>query len=340
MAGGNPVQDWPRAGWQPGRMTEITCYLHGSYPHSEALVAVARDAARGRRPASDVREQRHADREALRALQREAGLTLVSSGMLGWQDLFRPLVAACPGWSAGPLRRWFATNTFVRTPVVRGTAGLDRLLLAAQLDEHSGAGDAGQVATLPGPYTFSRIADAAQGRDELIGILAEKVLRPAAEELAARGARVVHLQEPWLAARGIDDGCWPYLASALHQVRDGLGVPVIVHTYFGDAGPWLDRLRALPADAVGVDLTETDIRPLSGRWATGLLAGCIDGRSSLVEDAASTAALARRIIGMAEPPWLILTSGCDLELLPKTVADRKTRVLGEAARRLALEPAC
>jgi len=321
-------------------MTEITCYLHGSYPHSEALVARARDAARGRRPDSDVREQRLADRAALRALQREAGLTFLSSGMLGWQDMFRPLAAACPGWSTGPLRRWFATNTFVRTPVVRGTAGLDRDLLAAQLDRISSAGEADEVATLPGPYTFSRVADTTQDRDGLMRILAETVLRPAAAELIARGARVIHLEEPWLAAHGIDDSCWPHLADALHQVRDALGVRVVVHTYFGDAGPWLERLRALPADAVGVDLTETDITVLSGRWTTGLLVGCIDGRSSLVEDAASTAALARRIIGMAEPPWLILSSGCDLELVPTVVADRKTKVLGEAAKLVVLEPAC
>jgi methionine synthase II (cobalamin-independent) len=319
-------------------VTEITGYVHGGYPHSEALVAAAREAARGRRPGSDVREQRCADRAALEAVQREAGLTFVSSGMLGWQDLFRPLVAACPGWSSGPLRRWFATNTFVRVPVVRGTATLDRDLFAAELD--GAAGEAGQVATLPGPHTFSRIADARQDRDALMGILARDVLRPAAEELIARGARVIQLQEPWLAAHGIGDRCWPPLAAALHQVRDGLGVPVVVHTYFGDAGPWLDRLRALPADAVGVDLTETDVGVLAGPWATGLLAGCIDGGSSLVEDAASTAALARHIIGIASPPWLILSSGCELGLLPRAVADRKTRALGEAARLLAVESAC
>lgn len=321
-------------------MTEITCYLHGSYPHSETLVAVARDAARGRRPVSDLCEQRRADQAALEVLQREAGLTFVSSGILGWQDLFRPLVAACPEWGTGPLRRWFGTNAFVRIPVVRGTARLDRHLLAARLDQDGAAGKAGEVGTLPGPYTFSRVAGTSLDRDALMRVLARDVLRPAAEELAARGAQVIHLQEPWLAAHGIDDGCWPLLAGALRRVRDGLGVPVVVHTYFGDASPWLDRLRALPADAVGVDLTETDLTALSGRWRTGLLAGCIDGRSSLVEDAASTAALARRIIGMARPPWLILSSGCDLELLPRAVADRKTRALGEAARLLNLEPAC
>jgi len=59
-----------------------------------------------------------------------------------------------------------------------------------------------------------------------------------------------------------------------------------------------------------------------------------------VEDPADIAALARLIIGAADPPWLILSSGCDLALLPRTVADRKTRVLGDAAKLLNPDPAC
>jgi methionine synthase II (cobalamin-independent) len=321
-------------------MTEVTCYLHGGYPHSEALVAAARDVARGRRPAGDLLRQRQADQAALEALQREAGFTLVSSGMLGWQDLFRPLAAACPDWGTGPLWRWFATNAFIRIPLVRGTDGLDRGLLTAALDAGGTAGPAGEVGTLPGPYTFSRIADADGDRDLLMAHLAADVLRPAAEVLIARGAQVIHLQEPWLAAHGIDDGCWPHLAGALGRVRDGLGVPVVVHAYFGDPGPWLARLRALPVDAVGVDLNETDLTALAGGWPTGLLLGCVDGRSSLIEDAAGMAALALRVIRMASPRWLILSSGCELGLVPRVVADRKTRVLGEAVKLLTMELAC
>jgi methionine synthase II (cobalamin-independent) len=314
-------------------VSEIACYVHGIYPHSEALVAAARDASRGRRPASDVTEQRRRDRLALEAVQREAGLTYVSSGMLGWQDLFRPLVAACPDWSTGPLRRWFDNNAFVRIPVVRGAVELDRDVLAAELP-------AGEVGTLPGPYTFSRVAETSVDRDKLMGTLAAGVLRPAAEVLAARGARVIQLQEPWLTAHGMGEECWPLLADAVREVRDGLGVPVVVHTYFGDAGPWLDRLRVLPADAIGVDLTETDLVALSGRWDTGLLAGCLDGRSSLIEDAAATAKLALRIAAATQAPWLILSSGCDLELLPRTLADQKVAVLGAAAAEARRELGC
>ncbi len=160
-------------------MTEITSHLHGGFPHSDALVAVARDVARGRRPGSDLLRRRQVDQAGLEALQREAGLALVSSGMLGWLDLFRPLAAACPGWGTGPLWRWFATNAFIRIPVVRGTDGLDRDLLTAALDFDGTAGPAGEVGTLPGPHTFSRIVDADGDRELLMDYLAANVLRPA-----------------------------------------------------------------------------------------------------------------------------------------------------------------
>jgi 5-methyltetrahydropteroyltriglutamate--homocysteine methyltransferase len=306
-------------------VTEIVCYQHGLYPRSEALAAATRDAERGRASAGAVDEQLQADRLAFAAVQRAAGLDYISSGMLWWQDLFRPIVAACPGWTTGSLRRWFNNNTFIRIPVVRGRVELNQELFAAER---------GEVGILPGPYTFSRLADTSLDRDMLMAALARGVLRPAAEVLTARGARVVQLQEPSLAAHGVDDGSWPQLVDAVGIVRDGLGVPVVVHTYFGDAAPWVDRLRELPVDAIGVDLTETDVTALSGRWRTGILVGCLDGRSSLLEDAEATAALARQIAGIARPPVLILSSGCDLELLPRTLADRKIGVLGAATRLL------
>jgi len=270
-------------------MTEIGCYLHGLYPRSEALVAATRDVDRGRQLPRVVEAQRDVDRAEIVALQRDAGLTLVSSGFLSWADLFRPLVDACPGLATGPLVRWFDNNTFVRTPVVRGPLELDLDLFAVERTD---------VGLLPGPYTFSRMATGAGDREALMAALARDLLRPAAEEFVRRGAQLV------------------------------------VHTYFGDAGPLIGRLSQLPVRAVGVDLTETDLAALAGPWQTGLLLGCLDGRSSPIEDVDLTVALAAKIIEATRPPLLLLSSSCDLDLLPRPLADRKVHVLGAATRQL------
>jgi 5-methyltetrahydropteroyltriglutamate--homocysteine methyltransferase len=306
-------------------MTEIGCYLHGLYPRSEALVAATRDVDRGRQPPHVVDAQRDVDRVEIVTLQRDAGLTLVSSGFLSWADLFRPLIDACPGLATGPLVRWFDNNTFVRTPVVSGPLELDLDLFGPERTD---------VGLLPGPYTFSQVATGGGDREALMASLARDLLRPAAEEFVRRGAQLVHLQEPWLAAHGIDDESWPALAAALRVIGDSLGAQLVVHTYFGDAGPLIGRLRQLPVSAVGVDLTETDAGALVGPWETGLLLGCLDGRSSLVEDVDVTATLAAKIFEATRPPRLLLSSSCDLDLLPQPLADRKVRVLGAAAQQL------
>jgi 5-methyltetrahydropteroyltriglutamate--homocysteine methyltransferase len=308
-----------------GNMTEIGSYLHGLYPRSEALVAATRDVDRGRQPPQVVEAQRDVDRAEIVALQRDAGLDLVSSGFLSWADLFRPLVEACRGLATGPLVRWFDNNTFVRTPVVSGPLELDLDLFG---------GERTDVGLLPGPYTFSQMATGAGDREALMASLARDLLRPAAEEFVRRGAQLVHLQEPWLAAHGIDDESWPAFAAALGVIGDGLGAQLVVHTYFGDAGPLIGRLSQLPVSAVGVDLTETDVGGLAGPWETGLLLGCVDGRSSLVEDVDLTAALAAKILEATRPPRLLLSSSCDLDLLPRPLADRKVRVLAAATQQL------
>ena len=306
-------------------MTEIGCYLHGLYPRSEALVAATRDVDRGRQPPRVVQARRDVDHGEIVALQRDAGLTLVSSGFLSWADLFRPLVDACPGLATGPLVRWFDNNTFVRTPVVRGPVELDLDLFAAERTD---------VGLLPGPYTFSRMATDAGDREALMAALARDLLRPAAEEFVRRGAQLVHLQEPWVTAHGIDDESWPAFAAALRVIGDGLSAQLVVHTYFGDAGPLIGRLSQLPVSAVGVDLTETDLAALAGPWQTGLLLGCLDGRSSAIEDVDLTVALAAKILEATRPPLLLLSSSCDLDLLPRPLADRKVHVLGAATRQL------
>jgi 5-methyltetrahydropteroyltriglutamate--homocysteine methyltransferase len=306
-------------------VTRIASYQHGLYPRSEALIAATRDADRGRGTIAAVEDERTSDAVAFESLQREAGLDFVSSGFLSWKDIFRPLVDACHGLVAGPLTRWFDNNVFFRAPVVTGPLDFKREAFAA---------DGGQVGLLPGPHTFACLTSAQADHGVLIDELTRQVLRPAAEELVGRGARVLHLQEPSLVVHGIDDADWPHLTRALRLLRDGLDVRLVLHTYFGDAAPRLDQLRALPVDAIGVDLTATDLAALAGPWRVGLLAGCLDGRSSVIEDVAGTVALGRQVLEVAQPPWLILSSGCDLDLLPRAIADEKVRVLGAAARTL------
>jgi 5-methyltetrahydropteroyltriglutamate--homocysteine methyltransferase len=308
-----------------GRM-EIAAYQHGLFPRSESVVAVTRDLERGRSTEEAVQAAFVDDREAFSALQREAGFGFFSDGLLRWQDLFRPLVDASRGVNADGLARWFDNNAFYRTPEVSAPPVLsDEPSVFADLD----AVPPPRVATLPSPYLFSRAA-----RGLGMGEAAEAILRPAAEFLVARRCAVIHLEEPWVGVHGIAESEWASFEKALGMLTEGLRATVVLHVFYGDAGPLLDRLRRLPVTAVGVDFVETDAHAIGPHWETGLVAGCVNGRATVLEDLDATAELVARVAERAAPSLLFLSSGSELELLPQPVAADKVRLLGAVTMRV------
>ena len=106
------------------------------------------------------------------------------------------------------------------------------------------------------------------------------------------------------------------------------------HIYFGDAAPHLDQLQQLPVDAIGVDLVQTDVKALGSGWNKGLVAGVINGRSSILESPKDLVDVARYLADTVAPRDLYLSSNCELGYLPTVVAEQKVQRLGEAARKV------
>jgi len=310
-------------------MTEIAAYLHGIYPRSEELVAATRDLDRGRTTAEAVSERYDQDLRELVAVQQEAGLDYLSDGLLRWHDLFRPLVEACPGLTRGALVRWFDNNTFYRAPEEHGEIVFTGSL-ASQYDT-AGAVPEPRVATLPSPLLFSRIGVPRGSANDFMREVARGLLRPAAERFVSQGYRVIQLQEPWLVFHGIDDADWKHFEESVGIVTEGLGATTVLHTYFGDASPWIERLRELPVDAVGVDFFETDARSLGSGWECGVLVGAVNGRRSNMESVDEIVRLARMVGESTGAPSVFVSTISDLELLPRDLAAEKVRRLGEAA---------
>jgi 5-methyltetrahydropteroyltriglutamate--homocysteine methyltransferase len=310
---------------------EIAAYLPGIYPRSEALVKATRDLDRDRTTSRAVDDVFRAERKELIRLQQDAGLDYFSDGLLRWQDIFRPLADASGGLEARTLVRWFDNNSFYRAPHVTGAPRLER---TPEVLEEEPSPPEPTVATLPSPFLFSRAAQANGDRGGLLRGLAEDVLAPVAGDLAGRGYRLIHLQEPWLGFFGIDEGVWPGFEEGVGAVRKAApDVTLALHVSFGDAARHADRLRALPVDAVGIDFVETDLGALQGPWGTGLVVGCLDGRRSVMETPDGTAAFVRQVAEALEPDRLYVTPNAELELLGAEVAERKVRLLGEVATR-------
>jgi len=308
----------------------VFAYQHGIYPRSEQVVAATRGIDRGRVGADAVERAFADDLAAFVRVQKEAGLDYFSDGLLKWQDIFRPLTQAL-GVKPHILVRWFDTNTFFREPELSG-----RLAAATNYDDV--VADASvprpRVTTLPSPYMFSRAAHTDQDRNALMLALAEQVLRPAIDAAVAAGAELIHLEDPWLGYVGITREDWAPLRDALTILHRDLKATLAFHVYFGDAAPHLDQLQQLPVDAIGVDLAQTDVKALGSGWNKGLIAGVINGRSSILESPTALVELARHLADTVAPRNLYLSSNCELGYLPTVVAEQKVQRLGEAARKV------
>ena len=286
-------------------------FFPGIYARSEALVQATRDLDRGRTTAEAVDEQLERDLRELAAVQDDAGLDLLSDGLLRWQDLFRPFAEAAEGLSARPLVRFLDTNTFFRAVLVDGKPRLTEPLPAPDLP-------AGRwVATLPSPTAFARAADdAADPR-----ALAADVLAPQIEAFADAGLLV--LADPFLTRQGRVSE----LVQALAELPDR--VPLALWLPFGDASSVLGELAEAPVSAVGVDFYLTPLDAVPEDYPKEIMAGIVDARSSVVEDPSELARFVGEL-GLRKPAEISLIPNGDLQFVSEPIARQKLASLGDA----------
>ena len=292
----------------------LRAFVPGIYPRSEALVQATRDLDRGRTTPESVEAQVQKDFDALVRLQEEAGLDLLSDGMLNWQDLFRPLVEASAGLTARPLVRFLDTNTFYRAVLVDAEPRLQRPLPAPELP--SGR----WLATLPSPYSFSRAAQ----REVSAEALAANVLAPQIEAYAESGCAQVVLWEPFLSreASGL-----PALLAALSELPRP--VPLALQLPLGDAGPLLPELAEAELGGIGVDFYATSADAVPEGLETTLLAGVVDARTSGLEDATELATFAERLRDRVAGEVVLVPNG-DLQFVSESIAREKVLTVGRA----------
>lgn len=293
----------------------MQAFAPGIYPRSEKLVQATRDLDRGRTSEEAVDEQVERDLSGLVAVQQEAGLDLLSDGMLRWQDLFRPLLEAGEGFETGALTRFLDTNTFYRAP----HATTETPTLSEPLSERYVAPLPGpRLVTLPSPFALSH----GIGVSPLT--IAENVLRPALE---ATDAELVVLSEPFF---GRQDESSPRDLEAPLAALGG-GPRLALQLTFCDARKPLEQgLAELPVDAIGIDFYGTHLADVPKGFDKLLLAGVIDARSSALEDPRELAQFADRLRNDREVEEIALVPNGDLQFVSGRIAGEKLQRLGQA----------
>jgi 5-methyltetrahydropteroyltriglutamate--homocysteine methyltransferase len=310
--------------------------LTGPFPRSEALVAATRDLDRGRTTPEAVEALYASTESEVLALEERLGLDTVTAGYLRAADLFRPIAETWEGFTVGPLTRWFETNTFYRQPILHAPPVRVPGALLARLPPALRAAPARARVVLPGPYTFAGLLDNRSGETEpaLVHRLG-RLLGEEVRELRGAGYSTFQFTEPLLVVRPPEGPRAEAVLAGYRAIQAALdGGTSIVWTYGADANPIYPLLDRLPVSVVGVDLADTDPERIpEARDAPALGLGVIDPRTTLAEDPAEVARLARTLTTRRHAPAVWLGPGMPLDLLPYEPATRKVRVLS-AARQL------
>ena len=312
-------------------MELVKAHLSGMFPRSERLVEVTRARDRGGASDAGVESAVINDVRALVELQGQAGCDVLVDGQLNWQDLFRPFAKLLTGVQPGSLTRWFDNNTFYRKPVI-----VDRVSFAGKtIEEYFRSSllpkEVPKKAILPGPYTFAFMSqnNTYSSFADLLDDLAH-ALKDIVGEL--RRANYEHFQfnEPCICSNSTTKENLELTKAALGTATEVAGAKSTVHTYFGDAGPVIQDLLDFPSDGIGLDFYATSIDSISQYdFDKELGCGCIDGRNSLLETPNTLAEFLGRINDEVNPKNMFICPNCDLEFLPRPIAEKKVKVLSE-----------
>jgi 5-methyltetrahydropteroyltriglutamate--homocysteine methyltransferase len=268
-------------------------------------------------------------------IQVDAGLELVSDGLIRWYDLASHIAKNLSGFDINGLLRFFDTNTYYRQPVVQGDISSGDGNLSKEIFYTAQIAGKSVKSVLLGPLSLAAMSlnKSAMKLSELSLRLGE-LLGHEAAMLGQHGAEYVQIEEPWLVR---NPEYFDLFRESFERFLKAKGNAKIILTfYFGDTGKIYDKLGDIPVDMIGIDFTyspgllnriasEGSVKPIS--------LGILDGRNTKLESASEVAlsleALIKRVTGECH-----LTTSCGLEYLPRAYAIRKLKLTAEVAELL------
>ena len=195
--------------------------------------------------------------------------------------------------------------------------------------------------TVPGPFTMAQQAqnDYYESEEDLIMDYAAAV-NEEISDLAAAGADVVQLDEPYLQAR--PEKARQYGVRALRRALDGVTVTTAVHICFGYAAiihqrpsgySFLPELADTPVRQISIETAQSSLdcsvlQKLAGKT---IILGVLDLSSHEVETSEIIANRIRRAFPFVSPERIIVAPDCGLKYLPRDVAFGKMKAMVEGA---------
>jgi 5-methyltetrahydropteroyltriglutamate--homocysteine methyltransferase len=196
--------------------------------------------------------------------------------------------------------------------------------------------------TVPGPFTMTQQAQNDHYADDRSLALAyADAVNEELRDLAAAGADVVQIDEPYLQAR--PEAAREYAVEAINRALDGIRAQTVLHTCFGYAHIVKDRLTGYPflrelgdrsATHLSLEAAQPDLDPEVLRDVPDktIVLGVLDLGSSEVETAEAVADRMRRALAVVGPERLVVAPDCGMKYLPRERAFRKLEAMVAGAR--------
>jgi methionine synthase II (cobalamin-independent) len=187
---------------------------------------------------------------------------------------------------------------------------------------------------LPGPFTFSKMCENLSYKlwDELILDFAD-ILADEIKSLSNFEPSYIQLSEPALVNYPLEKDEFSAVRNAVEIIKKSSSAVTSLHTYFGDISTICPDILEFDVDCIGIDFFQTPIDILDNYSFPGQLAcGCIDSRNSLVQEPQDIISFSDEIFKRIEQDLVTLCPNCDLEFLPRIVAEKKVGVLGDVMK--------
>jgi 5-methyltetrahydropteroyltriglutamate--homocysteine methyltransferase len=195
--------------------------------------------------------------------------------------------------------------------------------------------------TVPGPFTMTQQAHNDYYPDEAALALAyAAVVNAEIRELAAAGADVVQIDEPYL--QPYPDKARAYGLAAINRALEGVSCQTALHTCFGYAAlvsnrpegyPFLEELSQCRVQQISIETAQChlDCAILQSLAAKTIILGVIDLSTHEVESPQTVAERIRRALPYVDPQRTILAPDCGMKYLPRDVAFAKLQAMVKGA---------
>jgi 5-methyltetrahydropteroyltriglutamate--homocysteine methyltransferase len=195
--------------------------------------------------------------------------------------------------------------------------------------------------TLPGPFTMSQqTVDEHYGDEEALAMAFADAVNEEMRDLAAAGADVIQIDEPWLEARA--EKARRYAVAVIDRALAGIEATTVVHVCFGYAAAVSDKPGAYSflaelADSAAAQISieaaqpKLDLGVLEDLAGKSVMVGVIDLGSPDVETPEIVATRIRAALEHIAPERLIVAPDCGMKYLPRDRAFAKLRALSDGA---------